>query len=156
MAMSTASGNQWQLGIHQASTFHQLHEAALLKETDASAATATAPPTGSLPAHTHASQYIATAAATNLTRLQQLPPSAYKWAWGMQLTAAEVLGLCHRGTWLGPAPHTVYDISLAEGRLPAGEGWDMPSSILSGRHEDVPADVSLPPPPTTLTHPHTF
>ena len=31
MAMSTASGNQWQLGMCQASTFHQLHEAALLR-----------------------------------------------------------------------------------------------------------------------------
>ena len=36
-AMPTMSGNQWQLGMHQASTFHQLHKAALLKETDASA-----------------------------------------------------------------------------------------------------------------------
>ena len=91
MAMSTMSGNQWQLGMRQASMFHQLHEAALLKETDASAATATVPPTGSLPAHTCASQYITNAAATNLTQLQWLPPSAYKWAWGTQLTAAEVL-----------------------------------------------------------------
>ena len=50
----------------------------------------------------------------------------------MQLTAAEVLGLCCRGTQPGPAPHTRYDISLAEGRLPAGEGSNIPSSILSG------------------------
>ena len=138
--------NQWQLGMHWASTFHQLHKAALLKETDASAATAPPPPTGSLQACARASQHIANAAAANLTQLQQLPPLAYKWVWGMQLTAAEVLGLCHRGTQPGPAPHTGYDISLAEGRLPAGEGSDIPLSILSGRHEDVLADVSLPSP----------
>ena len=124
--------NQWQLGMHWASTFHQLHEAALLKETDASAATAPPPPTGSLQACACASQHIANAAAANLTQLQQLPPLAYKWVWGMQLTAAEVLGLCHRGTQPGPAPHTGYDISLAEGRLPAGEGSDIPLLILSG------------------------
>ena len=40
VAISMASENQWQLGMCWASTFHQLHEAALLKETDASAATA--------------------------------------------------------------------------------------------------------------------
>ena len=74
----------------------------------------------------------------------------------MQLTAAEVLGLHCRGTQLSPAPHTGYDISLAKGKLFAGEGTDMPLSILSGRHEDVPADVSLPPPLTTLTHPPHF
>ena len=156
MAMSTASEIQWQLGMCWASTFHQLHEAALLKETDASAATVTAPPTGSLPACTCASQYIATAAAANLTQLQQLPSSAYKWAWGTQLTAAKVPGLHCRGTQPGPAPHTRYDISLAKGRPPAGEGSDMPASILSGQHEDVPADVFLPPLLTTLTHPPHF
>ena len=74
----------------------------------------------------------------------------------MQLTAAEILGLCHRGTWPGPAPYTMYDISLAEGRLPAGEGSDIPLLILSGQHEDVLADFSLPPPPTTLSHPPHF
>ena len=74
----------------------------------------------------------------------------------MQLTAAEVLGLHRRGTQPGPAPHTRYDISLAKGRLPAEEGSDMPSLILSGQHEGVPADVSLPPPPTTLSHPPHF
>ena len=57
MAMSMVSENQWQLGMCWASTFHQLHEGALLK-------------------CTHAFQYIATTAAADLTRLQQLPLSA--------------------------------------------------------------------------------
>ena len=57
-AMSTASENQWQLGMCWASMFHQLHEAALLKETDALATTAPPPPTGSLQAHTRASQHM--------------------------------------------------------------------------------------------------
>ena len=83
-------------------------------------------------------------------------PLAYKWAWGTQLTAAEVLGLCRRGTQPGMAPYTRYDISLAEGRLLAGEGSNGPLSILSGQHEDVLANVLLPPPPTTLTHPPHF
>lgn len=155
-AMSTASGNQWHLGMRRASTFHQLHEAALLKETGDPAIIATAPATGSVPARARASQAIATAAAAELTRLQQLPASAHKWIWGQQLTAAEVLGLRRRGSRPGPAPHTGYDISMAEGRLNAGEGSDWPPSICSGGHEDVPADVSIPPPPTTFTYPGYF
>ncbi|KAF8799290.1 hypothetical protein BYT27DRAFT_7121080 [Phlegmacium glaucopus] len=122
-AMSTASETQWNLDMRRASAFHQLHEAALIKET---AGLQPAPPS--------------------------LPPTSYRWTWGEVLTEAEVRSLRQPGLRPAQECHSGYDASLREGRL-TGEPSPMPSTPTShGRHEDVPAEVLSPPPDTSLTY----
>ncbi|KAF8806061.1 hypothetical protein BYT27DRAFT_7257484 [Phlegmacium glaucopus] len=122
-AMSTASETQWNLDMRRASAFHQLHEAALIKET---AGLQPAPPS--------------------------LPPTSYWWTWGEVLTEAEVRSLRRPGLRPAQECHSGYDASLREGRL-TGEPSPMPSTPTShGRHEDVPAEVLSPPPDTSLTY----
>ncbi|KAF8815457.1 hypothetical protein BYT27DRAFT_7249120 [Phlegmacium glaucopus] len=109
--------------MHQASTFHQLHEAALIKET-----------TGMTPAPA------------------SLPPTSYRWTWGEELTEDDVLALRRPGTRICQALHSGYDLSLREGWL-TGEQSPAPSTVIShGCHEDLPAQVSSHPPHTELTY----
>ncbi|KAF8804275.1 hypothetical protein BYT27DRAFT_7259369 [Phlegmacium glaucopus] len=142
--MATSSETQWKLGLRWASTFYLLHEAALLKETAGCSALA--------PATT--AQHIANVARTassELTRLQSLPASSYKWTWGKTLTQAEILALRRTGTRPGAQPHSGYDLSLVEGKMPGDYTEDLPSSPTShGRNEVVATEAGVAPPITDL------
>jgi hypothetical protein len=143
--MSTSSENLMNIGIRRASTFNLLHEASILKET------ADVPPLAEAPKRHHISEV----ASSELKRLQDLPPTSYKWTWGESLSNEEVLKLRRIGTRPGRKPHSGYDTSLPEGK-PGGEDSAGPSSShsLTGHHDDLPDEASLP--PTDLPFPEYF
>ncbi|KAF8805796.1 hypothetical protein BYT27DRAFT_7257903, partial [Phlegmacium glaucopus] len=142
--MATSSETQWKLGLRRASTFHLLHEAAVLKETAGCSA----------PASATTAQHIgnvARMASSELTWLQSLLASSYKWTWGETLTKAEVLALRRTGTRPGGRPHSGYDLSLVEGKMPGDYTEDLPSPPTShGRNEDVATEAGVAPPITDL------
>ncbi|KAF8809697.1 hypothetical protein BYT27DRAFT_7093990, partial [Phlegmacium glaucopus] len=92
--MATSSETQWKLGLRRASTFHLLHEAAVLKETAGCSAPASATTVQNI-------GNVTRTASSELTQLQSLPVIrfnlslvlSYKWTWGETLTKAEVLAL---------------------------------------------------------------
>ncbi|KAF8799490.1 hypothetical protein BYT27DRAFT_7263780 [Phlegmacium glaucopus] len=142
--MATSSETQWKLGLRQASTFHLLHEAAVLKET----ARCSAPASATTAQHIG---NVARTASSELTQLQSLPASSYKWTWGETLTKAEVLALRRTGTRPGAQPHSGYDLSLVEGKMPGDYTEDLPSPPTShGRNEDVATEAGVAPPITDL------
>ncbi|KAF8805304.1 hypothetical protein BYT27DRAFT_7213234 [Phlegmacium glaucopus] len=147
LIMATSSETQWKLGLCRASTFHLLHEAAVLKETAGCSA----------PASATTAQHIgnvARTASSELTRLQSLPASSYKWTWGETLTKAEVLALRQTGTRPGARPHSGYDLSLVEGKMPGDYTEDLPSPPTShGRNEDLATEAGVAPPITDLSIP---
>ena len=134
--MSTASENQWSIDMRRASTFNLLYEAAVVKEGGPSTR-----PRGNKADRAKA---VAERAREELKRMQELPPSSYKWTWGEQLTA-----LARSGTRPGKA-HSGYDISLRGGKI-SGENSLLPSLPTSHRHYvEVPDDVISLPPQTSL------
>ena len=70
------------MGIHRASTFHQLHEAAIPKESEGVSPLAKKMPASCIAA-------ILSNAESELYRLKDLPLSSYKWTWGETLTEEE-------------------------------------------------------------------
>ena len=147
---STSSENLLNMGIRRASTFHQLHEAAILKESEG-----VSPPAKKKPA-AHIAAVLRNA-ELELDRLKGLPSSSYKWTWGETLTEEEVLNLRRIGTRPGKVPHSGYDISLREAPL-RGEDSAGPSSVRSslGQHEDLPAEATIGAPSTDLEFPEFY
>lgn len=145
--MSSTTHNLLNVGIRRASTFNQLHEAAILKETERVPAPAKAKVA-------HRIAEVHTKALSELKRLQELPVSSYKWTWGETLSEGDVLGLRRTGTRPGRVPHSGYDISLAEGRQGRedSEGANTVESSL-GRREELPAEATMVPPSTDLHFP---
>jgi hypothetical protein len=148
--MTTASQNLVEIGKRKASTFHLLLEAAVLKETAAVAGST----------HLQKTQLISAVsrnATAELKRLQDLPASSYKWTWGETLSKENVLALRRTGTRPGRAPHSGYDLSLANGRHLGDYSTDAPSDLTShGQYDEVPADVFMAPPSTDLSLPRYF
>ena len=142
--MSSTTHNLLNVGIRRASTFNQLHEAAILKETERIPAPAKAKVA-------HRIAEVHRKASLDLKRLQELPVSSYKWTWGETLTEDDVLGLRRIGTRPGRVPHSGYDISLAEGRQGRedSEGANTVESSL-GQHDEIPAEANISPPSTDL------
>src|ERR1700678_3668427 len=142
--MSSTTHNLLNVGIRRASTFNQLHEAAILKETERIPAPAKAKVA-------HRIAEVHRKASLDLKRLQELPVSSYKWTWGETLTEDDVLGLRRIGTRPGRVPHSGYDISLAEGRQGRedSEGANTVESSL-GQHDEIPAEANIAPPSTDL------
>ena len=142
--MSSTTHNLLNVGIRRASTFNQLHEAAILKETERIPAPAKAKVA-------HRIAEVHRKASSDLKRLQELPVSSYKWTWGETLTEDDVLGLRRIGTRPGRVPHSGYDISLAEGRQGRedSEGANTVESSL-GKHDEMPAEANIAPPSTDL------
>jgi hypothetical protein len=148
--MSTSSENLLNIGIRKASSFNLLHQAAILKET------AGMQP----PATTNTGDLISSVfnkASSELNRLQQLPPSSYKWTWGETLTIDEVIMLRRTGTRPGRAAHSGYDLSLPEGKL-AGDYSEYSEGPVPGStsYDDLPAEATLFIPPTDLHFPKYF
>src|SRR6202522_879363 len=145
--MSSTTHNLLNVGIRRASTFNQLHEAAILKETERIPAPAKAKVA-------HRIAEVHRKASLDLKRLQELPVSSYKWTWGETLTEDDVLGLRRIGTRPGRVPHSGYDISLAEGRQGRedSEGANTVESSL-GQHDEIPAEATLQP---IYTYPSTY
>ena len=148
--MSTSSENLLNIGIRKASIFNQLHEAAILKESDS-----VPPPAKATKAHHIAETQ--RRASSELKRLEDLPASSYKWTWGETLTKEEVLKLRRIGTRPGKVPHSGYDISLAEGQM-KGKDSSGPSALNSslGKHEELPAEATISIPSTNFQHPHFY
>src|SRR6202522_2608415 len=142
--MSSTTHNLLNVGIRRASTFNQLHEATILKETERIPAPAKAKVA-------HRIAEVHRKASLDLKRLQELPVSSYKWTWGETLTEDDVLGLRRIGTRPGRVPHSGYDISLAEGRQGRedSEGANTVESSL-GQHDEIPAEANISPPSTDL------
>jgi len=142
--MSSTTHNLLNVGIRRASTFNQLHEAAILKETERIPAPAKAKVA-------HRIAEVHRKASSDLKRLEELPVSSYKWTWGETLTEDDVLGLRRIGTRPGRVPHSGYDISLAEGRQGRedSEGANTVESSL-GQHDEIPAEANIAPPSTDL------
>lgn len=145
--MSTSNKNLMNLGIRRAAAFNLLHEAAILKETAGSPESS--PATQSVPELISA---VSRNAESELTRLQKLPPSSYKWTWGTSLTEKEVISLRRSGTKPGRF-HSGYDVSLKEGNK-MGEDSASPSSIFG--LDNLQIDPAPIPPPTDLGFPHYF
>jgi hypothetical protein len=148
--MSTSSENLLNIGIRKASSFNLLHQAAILKET------AGMQP----PATTNTGDLISSVfnkASSELNRLQQLPPSSYKWTWGETLTIDEVIMLRRTGTRPGRAAHSGYDLSLPEGKL-AGDYSEYSEGPVPGStsYDDLPVEATLFIPPTDLHFPKHF
>src|ERR1700678_232761 len=142
--MSSTTHNLLNVGIRRALTFNQLHEAAILKETERIPAPAKAKVA-------HRIAEVHRKASLDLKRLQELPVLSYKWTWGETLTEDDVLGLRRIGTRPGRVPHSGYDISLAEGRQGRedSEGANIVESSL-GQHDEMPAEANIAPPSTDL------
>lgn len=146
--MSISAENMLNVGIRRASTFHNLHEAANLKETPI------VPPPAQAPTSHRISEVLRNA-SSELNRLKNLPASSYKWTWGETLTTQDVLNLRRTGTRPGRAPHSGYDLSLPVGK----EGGEWSSTRLSsiGQPDDLPADLaSFVIPSTDLHFPEYF
>jgi hypothetical protein len=105
-ASKTSAETQWNIDMRRASTFHLLHEAAVIKET-------AEPCSGEAEVISSVSDN----AKMELARLQALPISSHKWTWGEKLTEAEVLALRRSGTKPKYRMHSGYDISLHDGKL---------------------------------------
>jgi hypothetical protein len=69
--MLSSSETQWNIDMRRASTFNQLYEASVLKETAGTSYATAGIPIG-----------IEETAAKELDRLKNLPESSYKWTWG--------------------------------------------------------------------------
>ncbi|KAF8804832.1 hypothetical protein BYT27DRAFT_7258861 [Phlegmacium glaucopus] len=142
--MAASSETQWKLGLRWASTFHLLQEAALMKETSGCA-----PPASGTTAYQI--ENVAWKASSELSRLQSMPATSYKWTWGETLTKKEVLALCQTGTQPGAVPHSGYDLSLVEGRMLGEYTVDSPSHPTSyGQNENVPTEAVFVPPNSEL------
>jgi hypothetical protein len=148
--MSTSTKNHLNLGIRRTAAFNLLHEAAVIKETAGTLAPAPAP------LSTHLISAVTENASSELTRLQNLPPSSYKWTWGETLTEKEVIALRQSGTNPGRAPHSGYDVSLREGNMMGEESAGVRSDLPSLEADDMAIDPALIPPPTDLALPSFF
>jgi len=137
--------------MRRAATFHLLHEAALLKET-----AGTPTPTLATATTMQRSAMVHDKALTELRRLQALPPSSHKWAWGEQLTEQEVLRLCRTGAWPGRTPHSGYDVSLIEGRMLGEYSQTQSHPTSHGHPEEVASSIASVPPSTNLDIPSYF
>ena len=144
--MSTSSENLLNIGIRKASTFHQLHEAAILKESSV---------VSDLPRRI---PKVVRNAESEHNGLEKLPESSYKWTWGETLTEKDVLSLSSKGT-PSKRVHSGYDIDMISGEQ-GGEYSEGPSSVVGARqsdqYDDVAPDVSMIPPPTILALPDYF
>ena len=81
--MKTSSKAQWNMDMCQASTFHVLHEVAVIKEmASPSSASASSLGQGSISSVTEK-------AKIELDRLCSLPSTLYKWTWGEKLTEGQ-------------------------------------------------------------------
>src|SRR5580692_3983498 len=89
--MSSTTHNLLNVGIRRASTFNQLHKAAISKETERILAPAKAKVA-------HRIAEVHRKASSDLKQLEELPISSYKWTWGETLTEDDVLRLCQIGT----------------------------------------------------------
>ena len=107
--MSTTSENLLNIGIHRASTFNMLHEAAILKET-----TGTSSLKGKLAEQI---SLVMKNASLELNQLKELPVLLYKWTWGEALMKDKVIKLCWVGTKPGCVQHSGYNISLKGSQL---------------------------------------
>jgi hypothetical protein len=152
--MSTSTKNQLILGIRRAAAFNLLHEAAILKETAGSSGPAQAPAQAPISIPNRISAVTDNASA-ELLRLQNLPPSSYKWTWGETLTQKEVIALRRSGTKPGRGPHSGYDVSLRDGKMMGEESAGPPSMPLS-EPNNMGDDPALIPPQTDLDFPKHF
>ena len=112
--------------MRRASTFNQLYESAVIKETQVD------PPQQEL--------------------IEALPPSSLKWTWGVTLSEQEVLSL--NGSGSRPV-HSGYNVSLREGRQ-VGNYSSESQLTWNGQHDDLPSEVLRSPPPSILPNPHYF
>ncbi|KAF8801050.1 hypothetical protein BYT27DRAFT_7216408 [Phlegmacium glaucopus] len=120
---------------------------ALLKETSGCA-----PPASGTTAYQI--ENVAWKALSELSCLQSMPATSYKWTWGETLTKKEVLALRRTGTRLGAVPHSGYDLSLVESRMLDEYTADLPSHpTLHGQNENVPAEAVFVPPNSELSIP---
>jgi hypothetical protein len=142
-SMATSSECQWNIDMRRASTFNLLHEAAVIKEMSTSATSATSA-TSPTSARTRAER-VAVKAKRELTRLQALPTTSYKWTWGERLTDAEVIALHRSGTRPGQM-HSGYDTSLRDGKLGSESSAppSMPVSIDVPSNQHADSSASLP------------
>jgi hypothetical protein len=135
----TSSETQWNLDMRRASTFYELHEAVVKKET------AGTPSAAVLTRGPDAVRYIAERSKVELDRLRALPPTSYKWTWGEQLTEDEILGLGQSNNFSHHLPHSGYKVPLRSGPL---EGQDSPIASLPTTPsvlDAVPDKFSAPP-----------
>ena len=141
--------------VRKAAGFYQLHELALLKELRAEPQKPPQP--AGQPSRQTAvrrkSELVAANAQAELDRLKSLPPGAYKWSWGVDITENDVLGAHEKNTKSrGKQQHSGYALSLPDGAKGKKEWSSTPmiSTVASnahGRPPTVSGNASPPPSP---------
>ena len=116
--MLSSSETQWNIDMRRASTFNQLYEASVLKETAGTSYATAGIPIG-------------------------IEESSYKWTWGESLTKADVLALRQPGKHHKNPIHSGYDLQLKDGKL-AGEFSPIPTTLETD--DPIAADDAPPPP----------
>jgi hypothetical protein len=137
--MLSTSETQWNIDMRRASTFNQLYEASVWKETMATSKETmdTSPATAATP------MGIEETASKELNRLKNLPETSYKWTWGEDLTNADVLALRRPGKHHKKPIHSGYDIRHKEGQL-AGQFSPIATSFVTD--DPITADNTPAPP----------
>ena len=127
--------------MHWASTFNQLHEAAVIKEMASPPSASAASPGPDI------IKSVAEKAKKELSRLQVLPPSSHKWTWGEQLTESDILSLSQTVEGQQQVSHSGYQLSLRLGQ-PAGQDSpypSMPKSLKDSNPNNLLPHSSTPP-----------
>ena len=106
--MVTSSETQYNINMRRASTFYQLYEAAVMKETFS---TSTAMP---ILLDADSVQQVA---VEELDRLRNLPATSYKWTWGESLKESEVLDLRRPINLRHKKIHSGYNLDLKDGKI---------------------------------------
>ena len=134
--MKTSSEAQWNMDMHWASTFHMLHEVAVIKEmAGPSSPLASSLGQGSISSVTEK-------AKIELDQLHSLPSTSNKWTWGEKLTEADVLSLGRSASQPQPTSRFGYNKSLRHGKQ-ARQDSPFPSMPTTHSHwDDMPADLS--------------
>jgi hypothetical protein len=143
--MATSSEAQWNIDMHRASTFHSLHEAAVIKET---AATSSGMPSGGA-GLSSGIELVRSLAEEEFKRLTNLPPASHKWTWGESLTTSDVQALHRPGTKPGKGVlHSGYDAPLKDGKRAFED--TPPPSMPETEQDGVMADEAQAPPDNTV------
>jgi hypothetical protein len=149
--MLSTSEMQWNIDMRRASTFNQLYETSVWKETmttsSAMAGISKETMTTSS-ALAGISRGIEESASKELHRLKNLPETSYKWTWGESLTKADVVALRRPGRHHKKPIHSGYDIRHKEGEL-AGQFSPIPTSFdtddpLTADDAPAPPDNDIP------------
>ena len=149
--MLSTSEMQWNVDMRRASTFNQLYETSVWKETmitsSAMAGISKETMTTSS-ALAGISRGIEELASKELDRLKNLPETSYKWTWGESLTKADVVALRRPGRHHKKPIHSGYDIRHKDGQL-AGQFSPIPTSFdtddpLTADDAPAPPDNDIP------------